>query len=206
MTGERFAPRSPDDARRLVLDHPFAWVVSAGEGDFQASALPIRPVFGPAGEIEALIGHFARANPQVEFIRRHSRALILFLGPHGYVSPSWLTDRTQAPTWNYASAQFVVDIALAEDPADLEALLRDLVDAMEAERPNAWRLEDMGPRYQRLARGIIGFRADVRERRPRFKLGQDERRDVFREILQGLSRDGRAELQAWMEAFESADR
>jgi hypothetical protein len=77
---------------------------------------------------------------------------------------------------------------------------------MEAERPHAWRLENMGPRYQRLARGIIGFRAGVRERRPRFKLGQDERPDVFREILQGLSRDGLGELRAWMEAFESADR
>jgi predicted FMN-binding regulatory protein PaiB len=145
MTDHRFAPRSPDDLRRLVLDHPFAWVVSAGE------------------------------------------------------------DRTQAPTWNHASAQFVVDIGLTEEAAELEALLRDLIDAMEADRPNAWRLEDMGPRYERLSRGVIGFRARVQERRSRFKLGQDERPDVFREILQGLSRDGHAELRAWMEAFEATD-
>jgi transcriptional regulator len=205
MTDHRFAPRSPDDLRRLVLDHPFAWVVSAGEGDFQASALPIRPVFGVDGEIETLIGHFARGNPHAGFVRRHPRALVLFVGPHGYVSPSWLTDRTQAPTWNHASAQFVVDIGLTEEAAELEALLRDLIDAMETDRPNAWRLEDMGPRYERLSRGVIGFRARVQERRSRFKLGQDERPDVFREILQGLSRDGHAELRAWMEAFEATD-
>jgi len=204
MSADRYTPRSADDVRRLLLDHPFAWVVSAGEGDIRATALPVRPLFDADGSVSTLIGHFARANPQGELLRRHLRALILFLGPHGYVSPSWLTDRTQAPTWNYASAQFLVEIELVEDAAGLEALLRDLIGAMEAGRDRPWRQEEMGPRYQRLARGIIGFRGRVVERRPRFKLGQDERADVFPEILAGLARDGAGELRAWMESFDKS--
>ena len=201
MTDGRFAPRAPDDVRRLLLDHPLAWLVSARGGDLRATTLPLRPVFGPDGEVEALIGHFARSNPHLETVAADPRALALFLGPHGYVSPSWLSDRTQAPTWNYASAQFLLDITLADDEASLDALMRDLVGAMEAERPRAWRLEEMGERYRRLSRGVIGFRAAVRERRPRFKLGQDERPDVFPEILEGLNRDGRADLSRWMADF-----
>jgi transcriptional regulator len=202
VSADRYPPRSPDDVRRLLLDHPFAWLASAADGDLRATALPVRPVFGPDGAVTTLIGHFARSNPQGELLRRQPRALILVLGPHGYISPSWLTDRAQAPTWNYASAQFLVELELFDDEAGLEILLRDLIGAMEAGRERPWRQEEMGPRYARVARGIIGFRARVLEARPRFKLGQDERADVFPEILAGLARDGAEELTAWMKAFD----
>ena len=201
MTDGRYRPRSPDDVRRLLLDHPLAWLVTAVGGDFHATTLPLRPVFDAAGEVEALIGHFARSNPHLQAVAEVPRALALFLGPHGYVSPSWLTDRTQAPTWTYASARFLVDVTLTDDEASLDRLMRDLVGAMEADRPDAWRIEEMGPRYRRLSRGVVGFRAAVLDRRPRFKLGQDERPDVFPEILEGLGRDGREDLRRWMADF-----
>jgi predicted FMN-binding regulatory protein PaiB len=181
-----------------VLDHPFAWVVSPAA--VRATPLPLRPVLRD-GEVVALLGHFARSNPQVEALRRDPRALILFLGPHGYVSPSWMADRTQAPTWNYASAQFVADLAFVEDEAGLDALMRDLIGAVEEGRDKAWALEDMGPRYRSLSRGIVGFRAEVVETRAKFKLGQDERVDVFPDIMAGVEREGMSELHAWMAQF-----
>lgn len=197
----RFAPRSNQDVLRLVLGHPLAWIVS-GEGEnFRATLLPVRPVHEGDGPITSLIGHFARSNDHFELLERSPRALILVLGTQGYISPSWMQDRTQAPTWNYASAQFLVDVTFFEEPAELEAHLRDLSDTMEAQRPNAWSVDQMGPRYQSLSRGVIGFRADVREIRAKFKLGQDERDDVFRDIAKGLERHGDGELLSWMKEF-----
>src|SRR3989454_12436337 len=91
----------------------------------RATLLPMLPV-EVDGRLERLMGHFARSNPQVQLLQAQPRALILFLGVHGYISPSWTADRTQAPTWNYASAQFDTDIEFFEDPAAIEAHLRDL--------------------------------------------------------------------------------
>jgi transcriptional regulator len=197
----RFAPRSDQDVVRLVLEHPLAWVVS-GEGEnFRATLLPIRPVHDPDGPITSIIGHFARSNDHFELLKRSPRALILVLGTQGYISPSWMQDKSQAPTWNYASAQFLVDVTFFEEPAQIEEHLRDLVDTMEAQRPNAWSVDQMGPRYKSLSRGVIGFRADVREIRAKFKLGQDERDDVFRDITVGLERYGDGELLSFMKAF-----
>ena len=194
----KFTP--PDDAEvtRLVREYPLAWVVTAHDGDFGATLLPIRPFHDAQGRLTELHGHFARSNSQVEAIRRNPRALFLFLGPHGYVSPSWLTDRTQAPTWNYASAQFVVDIEFIEDESRMEALMRDLVGAVEAGRERAWSIDDMGPRYTRLVRGVIGFHARIRDARVKFKLGQDERDENYAEIIQGLAGNLDAELSQWM--------
>ena len=50
----------------------------------------------------------------------------------------------------------------------------------------------MGERYDRILRGIVPFRATVRAARPAFKLGQDERDDVYTDILAGLEADGEA--------------
>ena len=200
MSADKFAVRSPADTAVLVRDYPFAWVVSGGAGELSATSLPLRPVL-IEGRLDRLVGHFVRSNPQVEALRREGRALILYRGPHGYISPSWMADRTHAPTWNHASAQFVADIEFFEDPADIDAHLRDLVDAMEAHRPGAWRIEDMGERYRSLARRVIGFTARIREIRAQFKLGQDERDDVFGDIVRALGREGPPALLEWMMAF-----
>ncbi|HSG91742.1 MAG TPA: FMN-binding negative transcriptional regulator, partial [Pseudomonadales bacterium] len=141
-----FAPSSERDVTRLVLEHPFAWVVSAADGDFKATPLPIRPVVDAAGSVTELRGHFARSNAHVDLLRRVPRALLLFMGPHGYVSSSWLRDRTRTPTWNYAMVQYLVDLEFVEDAERTDALMHDLVDAMEAGRERAWSLDEMGPR------------------------------------------------------------
>jgi predicted FMN-binding regulatory protein PaiB len=201
MTGN-FDPRSDADIHRLIGQQPFAWVISGLKDDVRATPLPIRPLYGADGALEKLLGHFARSNPQLDGLRRDPRAMILFLGTNGYVSPSWMADRTQAPTWNYASAQFLVEMELVDDPAGVEFLLRDLIGAMESGRPNAWSLEDMGERYKSLSRGVVGFRARILQTRAKFKLGQDERDDVFTDIMTGLEATGALDLRDWMAAFD----
>lgn len=200
MTGSTdvFAPKSNEQVLRLVLSHPLAWVVSLDAGDFRATPLPLRPRTGTNGRIEALEGHMARSNPLCAALQRSSRALVLFSGPQGYISPSWVSNRTWAPTWNYAVVQFIVTIAFDEEPARLDAHLDDLVGAMERGRPGAWHPSEMGGRYDTLKRMIVPFEATVVEQRAKFKLGQDERDSVFTEITDALGSSGAGDLLAWM--------
>lgn len=195
----KFAPPSDQAVVDLVRAQPFGWIVSAG-GGFAATPLPLRPKLASDGRLEALVGHFARGNPQVEALRADPCALILVLGPNGYVSPSWMSDRTQAPTWNYASARFEVEVAFLEDEAALRAVLDDLIGACESGRPGAWNAAEMGERYERLARGVVAFHARITNQAGVFKLGQDERDDVYPGILAGLEAEGRGDLAAAMRA------
>jgi transcriptional regulator len=195
----RYAPASEADVTRLVLENPLAWVVSTTADEWRATPLPLRPEgAGADAPITALLGHFARANPHADLVRRQSRALVLFTGVEGYISPSWLRDRTQAPTWNYATIQYAVDIQLMPDEIGPHGVLGDLVGAMESGRPNAWSPVEMGSRYELLAQRIIAFRAFIQQRRVRFKLGQDERDDVFNAIVAALEAEGQTRLCAWM--------
>ena len=194
---DNFAPPSEADVTRLVVEHPFAWVVTVVDGDFAATPLPIRPVLDEHGVVVGLLGHFARRNRHVELARR-GPSLVLFMGPHGYISSSWLADRTRTPTWNYAMVQYVVDLEFIEDVAPTHDVLNDLIGAMESGREHPWSMDEMGARRDRLVSGIIAFRARIRERRVKFKLGQDERDSEYVDIVRALQSQGDEELLEWM--------
>jgi transcriptional regulator len=203
----RYAPPSEAEVLRLIREHPLAWVVSRMANDWRATPLPLRPEdVDENGWIRSFLGHFARSNPHAELVQSEPRALVLFMGVNGYVSPSWMRDRTQAPTWNYASVQYLCELELLEQDAPRDAVLADAVGAMEEGRTQAWHAREMGARYRTLAKRILAFRARVVERRAIFKLGQDERDDVYREITAALGNEAQDELRAWMERANPARR
>lgn len=191
-----FSTWTDKDVSDLIAAHPLAWLVSHGPLGFQATPLPLLADLDVEGRLVSLTGHMARSNPQIEALKHDARALALFMGPHGYISPSWMSDRTQAPTWNYAVLRIEVRVRLGAVTVD-EALNR-LSSAMESHRPEGWSPEEMGERLNRLSRGVMTFRADVDRLNGRFKLGQDERDDVYADSLAGL---GPGELTGWMRRF-----
>lgn len=183
----------PQDVVALIAAYPLAWVVSGGPTDFAATPLPLIAETGGDGLIVSLFGHFARSNPQVALLERDPRATILFQGPQGYISPTLVSNPTWGATWNYAVARFEVDIAFVPEETG-DAVWR-LAEAVEKDRPPRWTPAAMGARYDELIKHIVAFRATVRTASARFKLGQDERRETFDEIVAGLSD---SELAAWM--------
>lgn len=190
-----FDPRSDADVLALVRAYPLAWVIGRGGAmdPFDATPLPLLPELDAGGRLVSFLGHFALANPQVDALRADPRALLLFNGPQGYISPRLVGDPTWGPTWNYAVARFTVRIAFAPD--ENAYALETLAATLEAGSPTPWRPEQMGPDYPRKRRHIIAFHAHVEQARPTFKLGQDEEPGTFREIVHGI--DDTA-LRDWM--------
>lgn len=186
MTG-KFAPLSSADITRLIAENPLAWIVST---DFQATPLPLIAETGEDGSVTSLLGHIPLAHPQCAYLRNHPRALILFNGPDGYISPQLVSTQDWGPTWNYAVARFETKIEFV--PEETDAALEKLADHLEQ---GAWTTDQMGERYDMLANQIIAFRAHVRAGHPTFKLGQDEQPETFEEITQGL---GDTPLSRWM--------
>jgi transcriptional regulator len=193
-----FQPRDAADLVRLIAEYPLAWVVSQGDAGFGATPLPLLGETDSAGRIVSLLGHFALANPQVAMLRASPAATILFTGPHGYISPEPVSQPEWAPTWNYAIAQFDVDIELL--PQENDQALERLVNRMESTRRSPWTVSRMGERYARMVQKIVAFRAHVRTAKGRFKLGQDESPQTLAELLAALDDPA---LVRWMREFNS---
>ncbi len=192
----RFAPSSWAQVTDLIARAPLAWIVSRAGAGISATPLPLRARVDGDGRLVRLDGHFARSNPQTNALREDPGALILFMGVGGYISPSWMNDRTQAPTWTYESLQIRAELELFDDPLRLCTSIDDLVEGHEAGRPNRWSVQEMGERYERLSQAIVGFEARILGIEAKFKLGQDERADVLEDILAGLAATGCSDLAA----------
>jgi transcriptional regulator len=182
---------------QLIAEHPFAQLISVDAGVPVCTPLPLLLDRGP--DVSWLLGHFARSNPQVDMLRRSPRALAIFMGPHGYVSPSWMRDRTQAPTWNYATVHFEIEVAFDDSQAATTSALERLVAHMERNSHVPWTAAELGSRYAALSKAVIAFRAKVLATQAKFKLGQNERPDVFQDILRGLRSTTGATLADAME-------
>jgi transcriptional regulator len=200
-TSAAFVPPDPQAIAQFIRAYPLAQVVSWSGDDVEATPLPLVAEFDAQGMIRTFVGHFSRANRHVDMLRRNGRALCIFLGAQGYISPSWMRDRTQAPTWNFETAHFVVDVVLADQESETAVAIESLLDLVEGKTATKWRSHELGERYPRLLRAVIGFRATVLETRIKFKLGQNERDDVYQDILAGLQRTENSRLAEAMEDF-----
>lgn len=200
-----YKPAALSDVDSMIAAHPFALVISSTDAAPLATPVPLLLERGADGEL-SLLGHVPRTHPHTDLLRQQPRALAVFQGAHGYISPSWLSDRTQAPTWNYESVQLEIEVEFDDSDEATQNALNRLVDHMERGRPNAWAVADMGARYAKLAPYVVAFRARVIAAYAKFKLGQNERPADLAEILAGLEREQqRPLLEAMLRAGVSVD-
>lgn len=181
-----------EDVRALIEQYPLAWVCST-RGFPEAAQLPMIAEYGPAGELVALIGHMARANPLHGALMAHGETLVLFSGPAAYISPEHAGKRDWAPTWNYAQLRVRGDVLIDEALTDMSLAI--LTAAMEQGRAEPWTAGEIAHRYAAMTRAIIGFRIDVTALEARFKLAQDEDDATFARIL---DRHPDGDMVAWM--------
>ncbi|RVA82007.1 hypothetical protein EN914_11680, partial [Mesorhizobium sp. M7A.F.Ca.CA.001.08.2.1] len=94
------------------------------------------------------------------------------------MSPSWYPRnavRDSAPTWNFAVVHCHGHPVPLDDHGTARHLLQ-LVDVLEKDRDDRWRMRELGPGgMERRIPGIIGFDLPIGRLEAKFKMGQDER-------------------------------
>jgi transcriptional regulator len=186
------------DVADLIAEYPLAWVTAVSGGAEQASLLPLIARLDDAGQVIRLIGHMGRRNPLLPALTADPRALILFQGPQGYISPNAAGSRTWLPTWNFAQVRIEAEIAFEE--AGPDSALAALVDFAEAGQEEPWTIDEAGPRYDKLSQRIIAFSVRPTKLQAMFKLGQDERPEILRSIIANTADEA---LARWMRRFNA---
>ncbi|MGA3260350.1 MAG: FMN-binding negative transcriptional regulator [Bryobacteraceae bacterium] len=126
-----------------------------------------------AGKNGTVIGHISRQNPQTAAILAAARAVIVFHGPHSYISPTWYSKPEVVPTWNFA----VVHASGKLKAVTGEDAMRDLLAKLirKFEEPNSpYDLAKLPQSYTSgLIGGILGFELEIELLEGKFKLGQE---------------------------------
>lgn len=157
----------------VIRAYPFATVVSQLDGRLVASHVPLTLDPTQGGEYGTVYGHLARGNAQWQSFDGTQEVLVMFQGPHAYVSASWYEAPAMAvPTWNYAVVH-AYGVARPVEHATLFDHLTHLAQTLEASSERPWSFERSDPRIEQLARGIVGFAVPITRLEGKFKLSQN---------------------------------
>lgn len=162
-------------------------VVNGPEGPVAAHL----PMVAEAERPDVLLGHVARANPIVKLLREAPAALACFVGPDAYVTPGWYASKREhgkvVPTWNYIAVHARGRIEPVDDAEGLHTIVAALTEAMEADRPEPWAVEDAPSDFLAgMLKAIFGFRLHVTVLEGSAKLSQNRPEADRTGVLDGL--------------------
>jgi len=167
-----FEESDPQHLAALMRRYSFATLVTIDDTAPVATHLPMlyHPDAGPHG---TLLTHMARANPQWREFVNGRESLVIFHGPHAYISPSWYEATPNVPTWNYAAVHAYGIPRIVDDAATLRNMLRELVSAYESHRRDPYGAQLTDAYLDALLPGIVGMEIPVTRLEGKFKLSQN---------------------------------
>jgi transcriptional regulator len=188
--------RLEDRAELLAFmrQNNFPVLVTGLGGSMHASHLPA--MIHEEGERIVIDMHMAHANAQWrEFF--DEEALLIFTGPHAYISPRWYEETERVPTWNYAAVHAYGVPKLVTDEKAKHASQRRLVAALDP----LWlpKFDALSEKYvSGMLNGIVNFQIPVTRIETRWKLSQNRGRREMELIVGELEKGGETALAALM--------
>jgi transcriptional regulator len=186
-----------EDRREIVAfmrTNNFPVLVTGLGGVLHASHLPA--MIQEEGERIVIDMHMAHANAQWrEFF--DEEVMVIFTGPHAYISPRWYEETERVPTWNYAAVHAYGVPRIIDDKAAKHASQRRLVAAMDPE----WlpKFDALDAKYvSGMLNGIVNFQIPVTRIETRWKLSQNRGRREMELIIAALEQQGEGALAALM--------
>jgi len=175
-TPAHFQIEDRDTLNAFMRQHSFATIVSSDSNVPQATHMPVllNPTQGPHGTV---LSHMARANPQWRHFS-NTEVLVIFTGPHAYISPAWYVTEPAVPTWNYTAVHAYGIPRLVTQHDRFALMLQDLVEFYEAERPNRWHGTLPAEFRDGLMKGIVGIEIEITRLEGKFKLSQNRPQDA----------------------------
>ena len=177
------------EMRRVIDANPWATIMSAGEDGLVASHYAV--MLDDSRDDLTIVGHVGRPDDLIHGMGGREM-LVVFQGPHGYVSPGWYGDVPAVPTWNYTAVHLagVPEILSAEDNL---VVLDRLVARFESRMPDPrlmWERPNDPAYVERLSSGTVGFRLTPTRVVAKRKLSQNKPAETIAAVITALDADG----------------
>ncbi|MDA1090818.1 MAG: FMN-binding negative transcriptional regulator [Proteobacteria bacterium] len=170
----------------------FALLVTSADGVPFASHIPL--LLEEDEGNGRLLGHLAKANGQCRAFDGATEALVVFWGPHAYVSPSWYVSEKMVPTWNYVTVHAYGNPKVLDDPAAARDVISRLTDTFESDATGNWSMDVLPEDFiERQLKGIVAFEMPIDRIEGKFKLSQNRTPEDAKGVIDGLQASGGAE-------------
>ncbi|RXT01954.1 FMN-binding negative transcriptional regulator [Ammoniphilus sp. CFH 90114] len=182
-----FKVTNVDEIWDFVQKNSFATIVTTEQVKPIATHLPL--VLKKKGDDYYLTGHMAYGNPQWRTFETCEDVLVMFQGPHAYISSSWYSHEN-VPTWNYQAIHMYGKASILEKDELIEELT-GMLNKYEQNRENPVLWDKLSPELlENQLKGIVGFKIKVAEIQAAYKLSQNRNETDYINIINNLQNEG----------------
>ncbi|MEH7344760.1 FMN-binding negative transcriptional regulator [Bacillus sp. JJ1532] len=183
----------------VIEGNSFATLVTTKKGKPIASHLPLQ--LHKHEEDYYITGHMAYGNPQWRTFETCDDVLVIYQGPHGYVSSSWY-GHENVPTWNYQSVHVYGQASILSEE-ELKQDLIKLLEKYEKQRENPVLWDKLSPQVlESQLKAIVGFKIKVQEVQAAFKLSQNRNEEDYHNIVEKLQEEENLNSQQLAEVMK----
>lgn len=173
--------------RELIIafmkEYSFAMVTGIGENYPVATQLPLE-IEEKDGSV-FLKGHLMRKTDHHLAFEKNNNVLVLFTGPHCYVSAAWYNNPNTASTWNYMTVHARGKIIFTDEKGTYEAV-KSVTNKYEGTETKA-AFNNMPQEYIKpILKAIVGFSIEVETIENVFKLSQNKSEEEQLNIITQL--------------------
>ena len=163
----------------------FAVIVSADEKYPAATHVPLDIV--QTDNTLFFTGHIMKSSDHHKAFLKNENVLVIFNGPHSYISASWYPNPVQASTWNYMAVHAQGKIIFGEEE-ETKKIVEALTNKYEnPDSPAAF--SKLPTEYvDRLVKAIVAFTIEVDTLENVFKLSQNHEQETRQRIIENLSK------------------
>lgn len=172
----------------FMKKNSFAIITGMGEEYPAATQIPLEVVADNDGKI-ILSGHLMKNTDHHRAFVKNGNVLVIFNGPHCYVSASWYNNPQSASTWNYMTVHAKGTISFSDDIGTYEAI-KAITNKYE-DAQSAAAFNNMSQAYiGKMLKAIVGFTIEVKTVENIFKLSQNKTSEEQLKIIDKLKKRG----------------
>ena len=181
-----YKEKNPKVIKDFIDKHPFAFLTGCdSENKPVATQVPV--FLEEQNGRKILRGHIMKNTDHHKAFMQNNNVLVVFTGPHTYVSGTWYSNPYIASTWNYMSVHIKGIIQFLGEAA-LEDVLRKTTLHFENNNKNSTTIFDNLPLEfkQKVMPAIVAFEIEVTGIDNVFKLSQDRDQKSYYNIIEKL--------------------
>jgi len=183
-----YTEKDPQKIIEFLRENSFALITGMGETYPVATQIPLKVVETGDGKIR-LRGHIMRKTDHHLVFEKNNKVMVIFTGPHCFVSAAWYTDPGVGSTWNYMTVQVKGTLRFLDAEGTYNAV-KELSDNYVG-NAGAGSFDSLPQEYiDRMMKGIVGIEVEVESMENTFKLSQNRDETSQRNIIEELVKRG----------------
>ena len=191
-----YSDNSPAFMAGVMREHSFAVMTMVGNEGLISTHLPF--VLKDEGKHGTLYAHTAKQNPLSCLMVGDNEAMVVFTGPHAYISASWYDNPDKrVPTWNYISVQakgYPITLPKTDYMSEMTTLVK------QSEKDGNWSIDRAQDYAKSLMNGITYFKIPIISLKGIRKMSANKSDAENKRIINHLRKAGEVGTASAMEA------